>query len=98
VSDTATRTALAVALLSRDPDLLRLTLVWPQVEKGLSETARLVAWSRVAGLPLSVVRRKSVVLLTNRLCLPDGAVLEEAAKVCQSLAAAVLREAQRGRR
>lgn len=98
MTDAATRTALAVALLGNDPDLQRLAVTWPQVERGLADTALLVAWGRIAGLPLSVVRRKSVVLRANGLCLDGGVVSDEATKVCQSFAAQALRDTQRGRR
>lgn len=97
MSDTS-RTALAVALLSSDADLQRLVVTWPQIDPLLRGDAQLNAWARTAGIALSVVRRKAVVLLANELCLPRGEVAQEAQRVVQTLAAEVLRNANRGAR
>jgi len=92
------RTATAVAVLAEDPDARRLVVAWPLVEAGLTDTALLVAWSRVSAVPLSRVRRLGEVLVRHGICRPDRTVDPEATRVVQHLAAEVLRTKNRSRR
>lgn len=98
MSDATARTAAAVAILVEDRDAQRLAVSWHLVEPGLRDAALRIAWSRVSGVPLSVVSRRAEVLIRHGICREDRSLEPEAARVLQHLAAETLRSTQRRRR
>jgi hypothetical protein len=94
----AARTATLTTLLADAPALRKLVVSWPLVAPALTDRAALAAWSRVAGVPRSVVERAATVLFLHSICRPDRSVDPEASRIVAHFAAEQLRAAQRGRR
>lgn len=98
MSDAATRTATAVALLAADASARALVLSWPLVDPALADREVLRAWSRVSGVALRQVERLAPVLLGHGLVKQGGIVDGEALRVVQHVAAAYLRSTSGGKR